>query len=82
MSDPSTPVSSSRRPRARDLLWQSLTGSTQDYTQGPVKRAAVLLAIPMMLEMAMESLFIIVDIYFVASLGAQKTREVVHMFVP
>jgi len=76
MSDPSTPVSSSRRPRARDLLWQSLTGSTQDYTQGPVKRAAVLLAIPMMLEMAMESLFIIVDIYFVASLGAEAVAMV------
>lgn len=65
-----------RRSGWRELLRQSLAGSTQDYTQGSVRRAAVLLAIPMMLEMAMESLFTIVDIYFVSSLGAEAVAVV------
>lgn len=58
------------------LLRESLTGTTQDYTQGSVRRAAVLLAIPMMLEMAMESLFTIVDLFFVSSLGAAAVAAV------
>ncbi len=76
MTNASTPGHAPRKLRAREVLWQSLTGSTQDYTQGPVRRAAVLLAIPMMLEMAMESLFTIVDIFFVSSLGAEAVAVV------
>jgi len=55
---------------ARAVLRLALSGASRDYTREPVARAAVLLAIPMILEMAMESLFIIVDIFFVAALGA------------
>ena len=67
----------SRRWRAwHALLRLSLTGASIDYTQGSVRRAAVLLAIPMMLEMAMESLFTIVDIFFVARLGAAAVAVV------
>ena len=54
----------------RTVVRLALSGETRDYTREPVARAAVLLAIPMILEMAMESLFIVVDIFFVASLGA------------
>lgn len=51
------------------LLRDALRGTQRDYTQGNVGRAVVLLAIPMMLEMAMESIFAVVDIFFVARLG-------------
>lgn len=61
---------------ARALLRESLGGETRDYTALPVPRAALLLAIPMILEMAMESLFVIVDLYFVAGLGAEAVAAV------
>ena len=50
------------------LLKQSLRGDHQDYTTGSIRKAVFLLAIPMMLEMGMESVFAIVDMYFVGHL--------------
>src|SRR3978361_2020570 len=50
------------------LLKESLKGVDHDFTTGSIRRAIVLLAIPMMLEMAMESVFALVDLYFVGHL--------------
>lgn len=51
-----------------DVLVQSLKGNEVDLTSISIKRAIILLAIPMMLEMAMESIFALVDLYFVGHL--------------
>lgn len=58
------------------LLRESLAGEQHDYTQGRIGRAVLLLAIPMMLEMAMESVFAVVDIFWVAGLGAGAVAAV------
>lgn len=50
------------------IVKQSLAGAEFDYTQGSIKKAVVLLAIPMILEMVMESVFALVDLYFVGHL--------------
>jgi len=50
------------------LIKQSLNGEELDFTQGSIRKAVILLSIPMMLEMAMESVFALVDLYFVGHL--------------
>ncbi|MEW6414691.1 MAG: MATE family efflux transporter [Pseudomonadota bacterium] len=61
-------------------LWQelraALAGTQADYTRIPLKRAVFLLAIPMMLELVLESTFAVVDIFFVARLGASAVATV------
>ena len=50
------------------VLKQSLQGGEVDYTIGSIRRSVILLAIPMMLEMILESVFALVDLYFVGHL--------------
>lgn len=58
------------------MLKEALFGSNYDYTEGDLGRAIVLLAIPMILEMAMESLFGVVDVFFVSRLGPDAVATV------
>lgn len=57
-----------KRYKFLNLIKQSLNGEELDFTQGSIRRAVLLLSIPMMLEMAMESVFALVDLYFVGHL--------------
>ncbi|WP_333818984.1 MATE family efflux transporter [Ohtaekwangia sp.] len=50
------------------LFKQAIKGDQQEYTSGSINRAIVLLSIPMILEMSLEAIFAIVDIYFVSRL--------------
>jgi putative MATE family efflux protein len=73
----STPTVAAARP---DSVWSTLReairGSHLDYTEAPVGRAVVLLAVPMVLEMLMESVFLVVDVFFVGKLGADAITTV------
>jgi len=54
----------------------SLNGEEQDFTQGSIKKAVFLLAIPMILELSMESVFAVVDMFFVSKLGQNAIATV------
>ena len=62
--------------RAVAFFRESLRESERDYTKGPIRRALGLLAIPMMLEMSMESIFAVVDIAFVSRLGTDAIATI------
>ncbi|MFN0215715.1 MAG: MATE family efflux transporter [Saprospiraceae bacterium] len=62
--------------RTRRIFRQALNGEEQTFTQGSIDRAIVLLSIPMILEMAMESLFAVVDIFFVSKIGPEAIATV------
>lgn len=58
------------------VVREAFVGTSRDFTQGSIFAALVILAIPMILEMSMESLFAIVDTFFVAKLGAESVAVV------
>ena len=55
---------------------EALRGSHQDFTTGNLNRAILLLAIPMVMEMVLESLFAVVDVFWVGRLGADAAAAV------
>jgi putative MATE family efflux protein len=57
-------------------LREALRGSHGDFTEGPIGRAVILLAVPMVLEMALESVFAVVDVFWVSKLGAGAVATV------
>jgi Na+-driven multidrug efflux pump len=61
----------------RTLLLEGVRGSSRDFTDGHVGHSVIVLAIPMVLEMCMESLFAVVDVFFVSKLGANAVATVV-----
>src|SRR5215213_9938783 len=64
----SQPVITNRVSYFLSLIKQSIRGDQQDYTTGSIRKAVFMLAIPMILEMGMESVFAVVDLYFVGHL--------------
>src|SRR5689334_18570895 len=55
---------------------EALRGSRRNYTEGPIGRAILILAIPMVLEMVMESVFVVCDVFFVSKLGPDAVATV------
>ena len=58
------------------IIKEAIRGDQQDYTKGSIRRAIVLLAIPMILELSLESVFAVVDIFVVGKIGPDAIQTV------
>lgn len=65
-----------RRESAWSLFGKAVRGTTEDYTEGSLNRAVFLLSVPMILEMVMESVFGLTDVFFVGRLGPDAVAAV------
>src|ERR671919_1035341 len=75
MEDASTSLKEEPQSLWADIK-ESIRGSHRNYTTGPIGRSILLLAIPMVLEMIMESVFAVVDIFWVSHLGTDAAATV------
>src|SRR5688572_28745908 len=71
-----TKLNSSGIRKIWSAIRESLNGVEQDYTTGSIPRAVFLLAIPMILELSLESVFAVVDMFFVSKLGENAIATV------
>lgn len=62
--------------KAIQLFWLAIKGDEKNFTSGSINRAIVLLSIPMILEMIMEALFAVVDVYFVSKVSVNAVATV------
>ncbi len=73
-------MTTNQKPNRVSYIYQtfklSLNGEQQDYTQGSIRKAVFLLAIPMILELSLESVFAVVDMFFVGKLGENAIATV------
>ena len=78
--DHEAPLNSVSVPDGRQSIWrtvrEAVRGSRIDYTTAPVGRAVIMLAVPMVMEMSMESIFAVADVFWVAHLGADAVATV------
>jgi putative MATE family efflux protein len=73
---PPSPPGEPARERFWPLVREALGGSRRDLTSMPLRRAILLLAVPMVLEMVMESVFAVADIFWVSKLGPDAVAAV------
>ena len=77
---PDIPLGAHAAARDGDSIWgavrEALRGSRRNYTEGSIGRAILILAIPMVLEMVMESVFVVCDVFFVSKLGPDAVATV------
>src|SRR5579871_4648920 len=69
-------ITDTRVPGFWSSLREAVMGTSQNFTEGSIGRAIVLLAVPMVLEMCMESLFGVVDVFWVAHVGVDAIATV------
>src|SRR5579863_1717681 len=69
-------VTEAQQPSLWSSIREAVRGSHQDFTAGSLNRAILLLAIPMVLEMVLESLFAVVDVFWVGRVGANAVATV------
>mgnify|MGYP003575600555 CR=1 FL=1 len=75
--DTTAPLDAPAPPRSNwAALREAIRGTSADYTRIPLRRAVFLLSVPMVLELVLESTFAVVDIFFVARLGASAVATV------
>jgi MATE family, multidrug efflux pump len=72
----SAPIAQAEPTGVLRTLREALRGSRLDYTTAPIGHAVIMLAVPMVMEMAMESIFAVADVFWVAHLGADAVATV------